>query len=359
MRYDDVTSLSFAPRIALVLATASSIASAASCGDEGASRHLGARGDGGNAPVHAGGSPNDAAREPPMATMRIAHLAPGTGPIDFCYQPPTSGTFVGPVLSAPTARDAGPDADDLDGALPPATEPDASDDLDDDDGGTSLGLEDGELRPASYRTVSKYLNVQGAGRIRIAVIAAGATSCANALAIGDVTLDPGKLATVVVFGRRGDGGMALEIGAFIDDRTTEPDKIRVRIVHAALGDDNTPAADAIAVRAVGATTAVLADRVEPRRAATPSQPVGVDNLGYVTAPPMSPPVAVAIGPAPTSGGADGGFDPWLSAPKDLELRGGSLHTGFVLTGASASTFELVWCADTTTSGAQTKCELLR
>ena len=83
----------------------------------------------------------------------------------------------------------------------------------------------------------------------------------------------------------------------------------------------------------------------------------VDNLGYVTAPPLAPPVSLAIGPA-SGGPADAALEHWLSQPRDLELRGGSLHTGFVLTGTSESSFAILWCADATTSGDQTKCEVV-
>lgn len=351
MRYDVVTSLRFALRIAFVLVTASAIALSASCDDEGASRELGLGGDGGKAPISPEPQRGAAESDAPMSTMRIAHLAPGVGPIDFCYRPATSGAFVGPVLGAPASprTDAGDvDADlfdPLDGSPP-------------EDSGERPDAEAGVARSASHRTVSKYLNLQAAGPIAIAIVEAGATSCAKALATADVTLDPGKLSTVVVFGRHADGGIAVDVGAFTDDRTTEADKLRVRIIHAALGTAGVLGAGPLAVRAVGAKTTVLADRVEPRRASTPSQSVTVDNLGYVTAPPMSPPVSIAVGPASTDGGADAGFDPWQSHSRDLELRGGSLHTGFVLTGASDAKFAVLWCADTTTSGDQTSCELV-
>lgn len=352
MRYDGVTSLRFALRIAFVLVTASALAVSASCDDEGASRELGLGGDGGKSPISPEPPRGDAQSAAPMSTMRLAHLAPGAGPIDFCYRPATSGAFVGPVLGAPASPRG--DAGDVDADL-------LSDPLDaspPEEAGEGPDAEAGVARSASYRTVSKYLNLQAAGPITIAIVEAGATSCANALATADVTLDPGKLSTIVVFGRVADGGLAVEIAAFTDDRMTEPDKLRVRIIHAALGTTAVPGAGPLAVRAVGAKTTVLADRVEPRRASTPSQAVTVDNLGYVTAPPMSPPVTIAVGPASTDGGADAGFDPWQSQSRDLELRGGSLHTGFVLSGASDATFEVLWCADTTTSGDQTSCELV-
>ncbi len=356
MRYDDPTSLRYPLRIGFVFVAAIAIVLEASCGDDGASRDLGPGSEGSEVPIHAEEQAPDAQSGAPMSTMRIAHLAPEIGPIDFCYQGPTSGTFIGPVLGAPASPRA--DAGDAGG------EDEAGIPLDPYDGSTleedaSISDSGGtHVRSASYRTVSKYFNLQAAGPLTIAIVEAGATSCAKALATAGVTLDPGKLSTVAVFGRHADGGVALEVVAFTDDRSTQPDKLRVRIVHAALGTTTVPGAGAIAVRATGAKTNVLADRVEPRRASTPSQPVGVDGLGYVTAPPMSPPVSLTIGPASTGGVADAGFDPWQSEARDLDLRGGSLHTGFVLSGASESTFEVLWCSDLTTDGDAMKCELV-
>ena len=343
-------------RIGFVLGAATAIAVVAACGEEGASRDLGPGGDAGKSSGTVGQPSSDARAEAPMSTMRIAHLAPEIGPIDFCYQGATSGTFIGPVLGAPGLPhgDAG-EADVDDGSVP-------SDPLDGStlvDAGSDADVDPALARSASYRTVSKYLNLQAAGPITLAIVEAGTTSCANALARADVTLDPGKLFTVVLFAKPADGGTALDVGAFTDDRSTEPDRLHVRIVHAALGTSAVPGAGPLAVRGVGAKTTVLADRVEPRRASTPSQAVNVDNLGYVTAPPMAPPVSLAVGPATTDGGAEAGFEPWLSASSDLDLRGGSLHTGFVLSGASESTFEVLWCADLTTDGDHTECELVR
>lgn len=353
----------FTFRSAFLLAAVLAPAVVTSCDDEGGSRDLGFRGDGGGAPMLQDAQAGDAQASGPMSTMRIAHLAPGIGPIDFCYQGAKKGVFVGPVLGgagAPGPVDGGDagdasdladdvPSDDLDAAAPDAdADPDAS--------------APESLRSASFRTVSKYLVLQAAGPITIAILPAGARSCANALLTADVTLDPGKLFTVALFGRHADGGVALELGAFTDDRTTEPDMLRARVIHAALGTADAPGTGPLAVRAVATKTTVLADRVEPRRAATASHAVTVDGLGYVTAPPVPPPASIAIGPA---SGADAGFAPWQSQSTDLDLRGGSLHTAFVLTNATdateatEATFEVLWCADTTTSGDRTTCTLIR
>jgi hypothetical protein len=345
--------LRFTFRIAFVLVVVVGAITFAACDGEGTSRDLDAARDGGSGTVAPMVPSSDAQAEAPMSTMRIAHLAPDLGPIDFCYQGAKKGTFIGPVLGgvappSPTAPDADPDSASTDEIADATPEDDTSGEADA-EGGTGL-------RSASYRTVSKYFNLQAAGPITLAILEAGARSCANALATTDVTLDPGKLSTVALFRRTGDEAVPLEVAAFTDDRTTQPDKIRVRVLHAALGSSGIASAGSLAVRVVASKTTVLADRVDPRRPATASEAVMVDGLGYVTAAPVPPPASIAIGPATTDGSA--GFDPWQSSSADLELRGGSLHTAFVLTGASESTFEVLWCADLTTSGDQTACQLV-
>lgn len=352
--------LQYVFRSGFVVALVGAFLVEAACDGDGSSHDLDSNGDAGPSPITIDAQPPDSQADLPMSTMRIAHLAPGLGPLDFCYQGAKKGTFVGPVLGgglppAPPAGDAG-DAD-LDAAS------DAADSADAEAGSDPNDADGGTLRSASYRTVSKYQNLQAAGPITIAILEAGSTSCATPLATGDVTLDPGKLSTVGVFARPSDGGLAFEIAAFTDDPTTEPSTVRVRIIHAALGKAMPGQAEVVAagplgVRAVAAKTTVLADRVDPRHAGSASQAVMVDALGYVTAPPIPSPASIAIGPATTAGGADAGFDPWQSQDVDLDLRGGSLHTAFVLSGATDSTFEVLWCADLTTSDDQTLCRIV-
>jgi hypothetical protein len=299
--------------------------------------------------------------------MRIAHLAPELGPIDFCYQTAQSGTWIGPVLEspAPPTEDGGPDADAPDGLGLDGVSPTGSDAASSPDAANASPADaasDADVEPpttGSFRTVSKYLDLEAVGPVTIAIVEAGARSCSDALVRGTVTLDPGKLTTVALFGRRADGGSELEIASFTDDRSTTPYAIRARVIHAALGTKTVAGAGPLAVRVVAARTTVLADRVELRNAATPSDAISVDSLGYVTAPPIPPPASIAIGPATSSAGADASFDPWMSQPRDLDLRGDSLHTAFVLTGDREASFEVLWCADTTTAGAQTSCQVVR
>jgi hypothetical protein len=340
-----------------LLATLSAFLVATACGDEGSSSEIGLVPDGGSLPVPPDAQALDAESAPPTSTMRLAHLAPGTGAIDFCYQGAKKGTFVGPVIRGTlpvqdAGAEAGLDADDDDAG-------DAGDD-DPGDAGDSVNADDaGELPPrsSSYRTVSRYYTLQAAGPITIAIIPAGATSCANPIASGAVTLDPGKLSTVALFARPADGGTLPSLAAFTDDQTIVSEKIRVRVVHAALGRGTVTGAGPLAVRAVAAKTTVLADCVEPRHVASASAVASVDVLGYLTAPPVPGPTVLAIGPAAAS--ADAGFEPWQSKPAALGLVGESLHTAFVLTGETDSSFEIVWCADTTTSGDQTACAVVR
>jgi hypothetical protein len=349
-----LTSLRFALPVSFAGAALLAIVAVVSCGDESLSRELDPTSDAAPSVMPIDAQATDG-QSTPTTTMRFAHLAPSFGPVDFCYQGAKKGTFVGPVLRggppSPDPKDHeddagdGGNADTQDGGEEPS---DA-----DADAGVDAGTE--TLRSASYRTLSRYQTLQAAGPITIAIVAAGATSCGNSLVEVNVTLDPGKLSTVALFERPADGGLTLDVSAYTDDRTTGVGEVRARVIHAALGKGSIPSAGPLAVRAVAAKTTVLADRVEPKRAATASPVVLVDGLGYVTAAPIPPPTSFAIGPAESG---DASFEGWLSEARDLDLRGGSLHTAFILTGASESTFEVLWCSDTTTAGDQTMCTIV-
>jgi hypothetical protein len=345
-----VTSLRVGFRTGFASLGAFSFAIAVACGDEGSSTDLGVS-DAAPPPLSQDGRASDATADVPTTTMRFAHLAAGIGPVDFCYRAARAGTFVGPVLGGgtPAVRDASSDAE---------AGRDGGEDAAADTGGAA---DAGRPRSAEarYRMVSSYLELTAVGSIALTVVEAGASSCANAIVTSTVTLDPGKLSTVILFGRPEDGGVGLDLGALTDDRTTLADRVRVRVVHAALGTGEVPSPGALGVRAVAGKTTVFAERVEPRKASTESPAVPVDGLGYVTAAPLPAPASIAIGPATTDGGVDAGFEPWQSAAADLGLHGGSLHSAFVLGGASAGTFEVLWCADLTTTGDETMCQLLR
>ncbi|MEA2750804.1 MAG: hypothetical protein QOI41_4947 [Myxococcales bacterium] len=346
----------------LALSLAPGAAYALACGDGGG----GGGGDitdsdaGPGSPPDAAVGPNDA--QSAATTMRLAHVAPDLGPVDFCYRMAKTSSFEGPVLGdgigganldAGTGDigDGGDAGDaDLDAAIADAE----AGILDQDGGAPSVG----------YRTVSRYLTLGASGPLTIALIAPGATSCATPLFTADVTLDPGKLSTVAIVGLRGaDAGEApLGLVAFTDDRTTTPAMARVRMIHAALGIEGGRAASAaLAVRAAAAQTITIADHVDPKKAGAPSAAVPVDSLGYATIAPVPSPAQLAVGAAAMAGPAttDASSDSWVSQAGALDLRGGSLHTGFVLTGQEQEPFEVLWCTDTSTSGDRTTCVLVR
>ena len=299
--------------------------------------------------------PRDSAA--PATTMRLAHVAPGLGPVDFCYRTASSSSFEGPVLNGGIGtikRDAGADGGDAD-APADAGEPD-------DDAGDAGG--DAGTASVGYRTVSRYLTLGASGPLTIALVAPGATSCATPLLSADVTLDPGKLSTVAIVGHPGDdaGDAQVAMVAFIDDRTTVPDQARVRMVHAALGTPSGRAASSLlAVRASGATTLTLAELIEPKKAAAPSATVPVDSLGYATIPPLPAPAQLVVGAAAggTPPAGDAAVDSWVSSAGELDLRGGSLHTGFVLSSDEQHPYEVLWCTDTALAGERTLCTLVR
>ena len=283
----------------------------------------------------------------PASTMRLAHVASDLGPVDFCYRTATGTAFEGPVLGGGIGVNK--DGGSSDGG--PADASNGNDAAEGDAGAASVG----------YRTVSRYLTLEAAGPLAIALVAPGATSCASPFFVADVTLDPGKLATVAIVGLVGSDGGAGELAlvAFIDDRTTAPLKARVRMVNAAFGPAAAPRPPtALAVRAVGAQAVTLAERVEPKKAGSPSSAVPVDTLGYGTIAPLPSPAQLAVGGAAETTG-DAAVNSWVSTAGELGLNGGSLHTGFVLTGEADRPFEVLWCTDTSTSADRTTCVLVR
>jgi hypothetical protein len=317
--------------------------------------------------------PNDA--QSAATTMRLAHLAPDLGGVDFCYRMAKTSSFQGPVLGGGLGggtADAGGDgdggsADGGDTGVAAGNLLDASAlDAGSDDGGIDEAGADGGVPSVVYRTVSRYLTLGASGPLTIALIAPGATSCATPLFTADVTLDPGKLSTVAIVGLTdpdaGAGDAALALVAFTDDRTTLPATTRVRMIHAALGIPGGRAASgALAVRASAAETVTIADHVEPKKSGAPSAAVPVDSLGYATLAPVPSPAQLAVGSANTTGPADSdaASDSWVSKASPLDLNGGSLHTGFVLTGEDKQPFEILWCTDTSTTGDRTTCALVR
>jgi hypothetical protein len=294
-------------RLLFLVSFASAAAAAgAACTDTAVAVEVGNEDAGGfGTPTSDGGG--DARTDLPVAQMRVAHVAEGMGAIDFCYKGARSGASIGPVRRASAPADAG----------------DAGD----------PGI--------AYGDVSRYFTLESAGSMTITIVSAGAASCASALAAADVTLDPGKSATVVVFAQSTDGGPR-PLSAFVDDPNTAGGKARVRVVH---GADRF---GALAARAATTTTTLIAERVEPRRVSSASAIVPVDTLGYATIEPIATPASLAID------FLDASAPSWQSGARDLALVGGSLHTAFVLVDGTSSV-DVVWCADQQNIGDRTSC----
>lgn len=281
------------------------MAAAVACGEGDASLET-SRPDASARELSTDAAPSDASDGRLVTTIRLVHAARGVGPVDLCYKAARS-TFVGPVQKTPA-----PGAGD-DGGLEGGT-----------DAGSSLGF--GEVLP--------YVTLAESGPMTLALVAAGSTSCSSPLATADVTLDPGKLHTVVFFGLPVDGGPR-PLAAFVDDPVTVGGRARVRVLHAA------SRFGPLAARVATSTTTLLAERVEPRSVPSPSAVVPVDALGYATVAPVTGPASLAID------FFDGAQAPWQSAPQDLELAGGSLHTAFVLD--DGAEIDVLWCADERTA----------
>jgi hypothetical protein len=108
---------------------------------------------------------------------------------------------------------------------------------------------------------------------------------------------------------------------------------------------------------VRAAATVLAEKHEPREVSAASQVGPIDELGFATITPVAPPASFGIALLlPIDGGPP--LSSWQSAPVDLDLRGDSLHTGFVLDGPDGG-FEVLWCADRTTTAELTACIRVR
>ena len=332
---------------ALISAGAGTLACGES-GGGGGGASTGGDGGGGTLP-EAGVGRSDA--DTPATTMRLAHVAADLGPVDFCYRAAKGTSFEGPVLGGGIGdpkRDGGAEAGtDDSGPRGDATA----------DGGDGGG--DG-ASAVSYRSVSRYLTLGATGPLTIALVAPGSTSCASPFFMADVTLDPGKLATVAIVGLTApDAGVAdRALVAFVDDRTTVASKARVRMINAAFGTAAAPTSAPLAVRAASGQTITLAPRVEPRKAGTATGTIPVDALGYATVDALPSPAQLAVGGAADTN-ADAAVDSWVSSAGELRLQGGSLHTGLVLSGEDGKPFEVLWCTDTSTSGELTTCERVR
>ena len=266
-------------------------------------------------PDDAGGPPKN------MAYVRLAQLSPALGTIDFCLRPKGVSNFDGPKLIAQLPL--------LDSST---------------DGGTG---------GVPYPGVSTYLQVPAFGTTDVAIISANDTSCSSAKVVGTVTIDPNKRMTIAVMGAMKDadsGTRAVGIESFIDDTQPHPDVARLRIIHAALGTQQTPGYGALSA-SVGFGNQVdpIAGRVDPRRAATTSNnPPVVDSLGYASHAPIMGQSSLRFASLSQMGG------PWSTPPVDLGLTVNAVKTAFLVT-VDAS-FSVLLCGDLP-SGGDVPCQL--
>ena len=273
-------------------------------------------------PSDAGSAPDvsEAATVPASTTLRIANLSPDIGDIDLCYRVDGSGEWQGPLLASASDAGAG-------------------------DAGAALG----------FAEVSGYLMIMGSGAFDVAVVSAGDASCGRPRALGQVTLDAGKRATVAVMGRAAaDAGSAsaMTVVAFVDDPATDPTDARVRMIHAALGAQSSPPLSGIAV-AVVTTSATLTffPDIEPAHAAAPASAPPVDSLGYHVTTPLGGLAAVSVTPA-----SDAGSFYFTTSMANLGLTPASLHTGFVVSDPAVG-IGVLFCDDES-QGATTVCTYL-
>ena len=288
---------------------------------------------------------------PGVATeFRVAHLANDLGPVDICYRPTSSQAWEGPAFAtAPSDAgthapfDASGDASASDAATLDASAADAGD--------LASGFR--------FGTVTRYVVAHASGTFDLALVLASDVSCARPIALGHVTFDAGKQATVVVMGlARVDAGApnALAIAAFTDDATLSPTIARTRFIHAAVGATRIGAAPLSVAAITSGTSAALAARVEPAHASTPSEsPPKIDALGYGSSAAIGGSSALRV-----TSLADGGAQVWTTSDANLGMTASSLHTGFVFDATGSGDLGVLWCDDTTGRlGSTTTCSVLR
>ena len=280
--------------------------------------------------------------------FRVAHLSNDLGAIDICYRPASSQAWEGPLFvstdaGAPTPMDASVDASASDAAVADGAARDAGD-------GSASGFR--------FGAVTRYVTALASGTFDLALVAAGDASCARPLALGHVTLDAGKLATVVVMGlARVDAGSpsALAIVAFTDDATVSAEAARARFIHAAPGAAGGAAATLSISAMSGGNVITLAARIEPGHAATPSEaPPRIDALGYGSAAPLTSSGALRVASV-----SDGGGPTWTTSGADLRMSASSVHTGFVFDASGAGDLAVLWCDDRSVALLSTPCTILR
>lgn len=301
------------------------------------------------------------------STFRLAHFAPNLGNIDFCYRKPDQTKLTGPVLAGPsTGLDAGRDGGEA-GADDDAAAGDAGGDASADGAAEAAAPTSGPLTPL---TVTSYLQIEGSGTFEIVVVRGDATSCAQPLATGKVTLDAGHLATIAVVdgvidadaaaldggsdagedASTPDAGLApVRFLGFVDDPAIDATRARIRTIHLALGGAGATSLGPLRMTAVSGPNPVVAPLVEPGKAgrSSGSEPP-VDALGYALVSPVAPLTALRVDEL-----ADSGARGFTTAFADLGLGGASLHTAFVAADATGPL--VVLCSDKTTIGRRMAC----
>jgi hypothetical protein len=288
--------------------------------------------------------------------LRVAHLSPDLGQVDFCYRAADHDTWVGPVLLEQAGDQEPPpdgDPEDDQDARPPSP-PSAY-------GGVS------------FTHVTRYIATNVAGTLDVALVEAGSSSCAHALALGRITVDTGRRSTAVIMGSRGADAYApglLRIVALTDDASPYEGYARTRFVHAALaavrrlddagGTNVDPHAQCVgavqvelSVSDIDSTPTPLTCAVEPGYVASPCDAPSVDALGYAQAIPVETNASLQL----LESGDAGVTGAWSTESVDLQLTSGSIHTGFTLVDPQGWV-QVLWCDDASeTAGGDTPCSL--
>ncbi|MBK6463837.1 MAG: hypothetical protein IPF92_22965 [Myxococcales bacterium] len=340
-----------------------SAAAVVACGRSGDPATIILQPDTGATPLPRDGSlvPTEAGAR--LGTLRVVHAAVGLPALDFCTRTGPQDLYAGPFLGGGRSRDGGIAAEAGDGDAGDAQASDASDARD----ATANGP-DGAAVGVSFLTASQYVSVEGSGTVEIAMVAAGSGSCAQPLAVGTITLEPGKLKTAVVHltgplspdAGNADSGTATAdagptdagadagraaagVAAFDDAPDVFPNRATLRLIYASAGVKPLTAT----LYATRTTTLGTLAPLSALRAESDAAPV--DTLGYASVDPGPPPTTLGLRD-------EGAPSPSLSAQADLGLTGGSLHTAFVVRDGDKSA--ILYCNDVNTVGPRTQCFVL-
>lgn len=311
-----------------------------------------------------GDSPGDGGSSLPTR-MRLAHASPDLGPVDFCWRPHGAQMFTGPVLTgSPAPGDASTDADakGADAKASDAQGIDAAGDGAPGDGAPGDGAPgdagtdaDGAAPPAPgalvFGAMTPPVTLPTSGTFDVALVAPGQATCYPARLGGQVTLDANKSATVVIMGLAGldAGPSALAILPF-NDGIVDPQRARVRFIHAAMGSRSEAATPSLSVRS-GLTP--LASEVDPMKAATKSTVPDVDALGYATVDAIDGPTGFQLATV-----GDAALTTWWTqADPDVSVQVGTAHTG-ILVSLDQGALGVMWCSDQGPPGAAPACKLL-